>query len=99
MNNQNNNKQEPFNIVYTIKKKAVNRISYRIMGFVFLMVVAFQIFSMINGFSKHIMLTGIFAVILAFYGFYLVKMSFRNISLKGIFIYFSNLFYDILILK
>ena len=27
-----------------------------------------------------------------------VKMSFRNISLKGIFIYFSNLFYDILIL-
>ena len=78
MNNQNNNKQEPFNIVYTIKKKAVNRISYRIMGFVFLMVVAFQIFSMINGFSKHIVLTGIFAVILAFYGFYLVKMSFRK---------------------
>ena len=29
----------------------------------------------------------------------LIKMSFRNISLKGIFIYFSNPFYDILILN
>lgn len=63
---------------YDVQKRKANRISYRILGSVFMLIAALQIITLFKGLSKHPMLTMIFAVMLGAYGLYLFAMSFRR---------------------
>ncbi|MBR1815643.1 MAG: hypothetical protein IJ763_02975 [Lachnospiraceae bacterium] len=63
---------------YTVQKRKANRISYRIVGIVFLMITILQFITLIKGYTSHIMLTAIFSGALGFYGMYLFLMSFRK---------------------
>lgn len=65
---------------YTVNKAKINRLSYRILGLVFLLISTLQITSLFRGFAKHPMLTGMFALFLGLYGLYLVRMSFRKLA-------------------
>lgn len=65
---------------YTVNKAKINRLSYRILGLVFLLISTLQIISFFRGFAKHPMLTGMFALFLGLYGLYLVRMSFRKLA-------------------
>ncbi len=66
------------NYNYTVKKRKANRITYRVLGIVFIAVVSLQCFTIFKGYSRHLLLTSIFCIALGLYGIYLVKSSFRK---------------------
>lgn len=63
---------------YTVQKAKVNRVTYRVMGIIFTVIAALQVITLVKGYSKHPMLTGMFAFFLGAYGIYLIRMSFRK---------------------
>ena len=63
---------------YTVPKRKTNRITYRIMGTIFLLVALAQFFLVASGYGKYKMLTIIFALFLGSYGVYLISSSFRK---------------------
>lgn len=63
---------------YTVQKRKSNRITYRVIGTIFVIVAAMQTIILVNGYAKHPALTGMFALLLGAYGLYLFKMSFRK---------------------
>ena len=63
---------------YTVQKRKANRISYRIVGIIFLLITILQFITIIKGFTSHVMLTAVFAGMLGLYGLYLFLMSFRK---------------------
>lgn len=63
---------------YTVQKRKANRITYRVMGITFTIIACLQIITIVKGYSKHPMLTGMFAFFLGAYGLYLLRMSFRK---------------------
>lgn len=78
MSKNNKTATEPFHVVYTVKKKAANRIAYRLMGFVFLAIVALQMYCLFAGIYKHYLIPALLSIFLGYYGVYLMKMSFRK---------------------
>ena len=63
---------------YTVNKRRANRLAYRFLGFMFLLVATLQAFTMIHGYAKHLVLTALFVTFVGAYGIYLVVMSFRK---------------------
>ncbi len=63
---------------YTVPKRKTNRISYRILGSIFLLVAVAQFTLVAMGYGNHKMLTLIFALFLGFYGIYLIRASLRK---------------------
>lgn len=63
---------------YTVPKRKTNRISYRILGSIFLLVALSQFILVVKGYGNHKMLTLIFALFLGFYGVYLIRASLRK---------------------
>lgn len=63
---------------YTVQKRKANRISYRILGVVFLAITILQFITLIRGYANHIAISTLFAFILGLYGTYLFLMSFRR---------------------
>ncbi|MBQ9200371.1 MAG: hypothetical protein IJ141_09365 [Lachnospiraceae bacterium] len=63
---------------YDVQKRKANRISYRILGSIFMLISALQVVTLFKALSRHPMLTMIFAVMLFSYGLYLFAMSFRR---------------------
>lgn len=63
---------------YNVHKRKANRISYRILGIIFLLITICQCILLFTNYAKHPMLTALFVVMLGWYGVYLVRMSFRK---------------------
>lgn len=63
---------------YTVPKRRANRVSYRILGAVFLMISVLQITLMVLNLIDRKFLALIFAFVLAVYGMYLILSSFRK---------------------
>lgn len=63
---------------YTVNKRKANRLSYRILGIIFLAVAILQGIILFKGYAKHIFITALFAFLLGWYGLYLTRMSFRK---------------------
>ena len=57
---------------YTVNKRRANRLAYRFLGFMFLLVATLQAFTMIHGYAKHLVLTALFVTFVGAYGIYLV---------------------------
>ena len=66
------------NYTYTVQKRKANRISYRILGILFITISILQLITFFKGYAKHLMLTSFFVMVLLLYGFYLFYMSFRK---------------------
>lgn len=62
----------------TIRKKKANRIAYRILGGVFILVAGLQVITLTRGYTKHPVLAAFFAAIIISYGIYLFRASFRK---------------------
>ena len=63
---------------YHVKKNKMTRISYRMVGILFILVAVAQIFAVMHMQIGSRVLLGMMAVFLIFYGGYLFKMSFRR---------------------
>lgn len=63
---------------YTVKKRMANRVAYRLLGFVFVLVAGLQTFTLIQGYAKHLVITALFVTFVGAYGIYLFVMSFRK---------------------
>ena len=63
---------------YTVSKRKNNRITYRLIGILFLLVAGAQLFLTLNGYCKHKLLTALMLTFLGFYGIYLIRASFRK---------------------
>lgn len=63
---------------YKINKRKANRISYRILGAVFILIGGMQLATIIKGYANHMILTSLFILIVGMYGIYLFRMSFRK---------------------
>ena len=63
---------------YHVKKNKMTRISYRMVGILFILVAVAQIFAVMHMQKGSRVLLGMMAVFLIFYGGYLFKMSFRR---------------------
>lgn len=75
---------------YTVNKSKANRIAYRILGSVFVIVTILQCIILFWGYANHPMLTGTFAVLLGVYGSYLIRMSFRKQAFNITYIFDEN---------
>ena len=72
---------------YTVNKRRANRLAYRFLGFMFLLVATLQAFTMIHGYAKHLVLTALFVTFVGAYGIYLVVMSFRKQAFSATYIF------------
>ena len=63
---------------YTVRKRRANRVAYRILGAVFIIVAGLQTFTLIKGYANHAVITALFVTFVGLYGFYLFIMSFRK---------------------
>lgn len=63
---------------YTVNKRKSNRISYRVLGIIFLTVTVLQCIILFRGYANYVYITALFALVLGCYGIYLVRMSFRK---------------------
>lgn len=63
---------------YTVPKRRANRVSYRILGGVFVAISVLQFFLLTTNHIKHMLLTFMFAFVLMVYGLYLITSSFRK---------------------
>ena len=63
---------------YTVQKRKYNRLSYRVIGIIFLVIVALQFIPLLKGYANHIALTILFSSLLGMYGIYLLWASFRK---------------------
>lgn len=63
---------------YTVPKRKINRISYRVSGAIFTAIAILQMVTIFRGISKHLMLTAMFAFFLGAYGIHLIYSSFRK---------------------
>lgn len=72
---------------YTVKKRRANRIAYRMLGFVFVLVAGLQTFTLIHGYAKHVVLTTLFVTFVGLYGIYLFAMSFRKQAFTATYIF------------
>lgn len=63
---------------YAVPKRKSSRISYRIIGIIFIIVAILQFIPLLNGYSKHPLLTAIFTILILAYGINLVRMSLRK---------------------
>lgn len=63
---------------YKVPKRKANRISYRILGSIFIVVALLVIIPLVAGYANHVILSWIFSIFLGMYGFYLFAMSFRK---------------------
>lgn len=52
---------------YTVNKRRANRLAYRFLGFMFLLVATLQAFTMIHGYAKHLVLTALFVTFVGAY--------------------------------
>lgn len=65
---------------YAVSKRKYNRIAYRIIGSIFLVVAILQLIIVLKGYANHMMLTMIFMTALGLYGLFLITNSFRKQS-------------------
>ena len=72
---------------YTVNKRRANRLAYRFLGLIFLLVATLQVFTMIHGYAKHMVLTSLFVTFVGAYGIYLVVMSFRKQAFSATYIF------------
>ncbi|MDO5127634.1 MAG: hypothetical protein Q4D54_07785 [Eubacteriales bacterium] len=63
---------------YTVPKRRANRVSYRILGGVFVAISVLQFVLLTTNHIKHMLLTFMFAFVLMVYGLYLITSSFRK---------------------
>lgn len=63
---------------YAVPKRKYNRLSYRFLGTVFVIVAVLQFIILLKGYSDHMMLTTIFVTALGGYGIYLIYYSLRK---------------------
>lgn len=63
---------------YAVPKRRTNRISYRMLGLIFVLVSTLQFVLLTAGKVKHMYLTMVFALVLMVYGLYLIYSSFRK---------------------
>lgn len=75
---------------YEVKKGRGNRVSYRILGTVFVIVAILQLITLIKGYAKHPMITAIFLTALGIYGTYLIRNSFRKTAFDIIYRFDEN---------
>ena len=75
---------------YTVRKRRANRVAYRILGAIFILVAGLQTFTLIAGYAKHAILTALFVTFVGMYGFYLFIMSFRKQAFDITYIFDDN---------
>lgn len=63
---------------YEVQKGKSSRNAYRMLGTIFFTVAALRFITLVQGYGKHLMLTGIFITLIGVYGAYLFLMSFRK---------------------
>ncbi len=63
---------------YTVPKRKANRLAFRLLGSVFVLISVLQFFTLLYGYSKHPMITMVFMLALCVYGLYLIWGSLRK---------------------
>ncbi len=75
---------------YTVRKRRANRVAYRLLGAVFIIVAGLQTFTLLKGYANHIVITTLFVTFVGMYGFYLFIMSFRKQAFDITYIFDEN---------
>lgn len=63
---------------YAVQKRKSNRLTYRMLGIIFIVVAGLRLVTLLQGYGKYLVLTGIFVTLIGMYGIYLFIMSFRK---------------------